>query len=138
MNLLLKSNTVQQSTPVLNKTDGVKTVTVDVLSGAAEAGCVLVFVTQSNKCCVHQALGSRLTRKSYVTSDLCGNTGYKYFVSDYTSFRPQNIVCPFSRFRSDCVHLYLSHIVYIGQSSQTSNILHIIATSPGSLRGADP
>ena len=71
MNLLLTSSTVQQSTPVLNKRDSVKTVTVDVLSGAVEAGCVrgsgsvrcvscviLVFVTHSNKCCAHK--GSNL------------------------------------------------------------------------------
>jgi len=62
-------NTGRQSTPVLNKRDGLKTVTVDVSSGVAEVGCVrgsgsvrcvscviLVFVTQSNKCCVYQAL----------------------------------------------------------------------------------
>jgi len=36
MNLLLTSSTVQQSTPVLNKRDGVKTVTVYVLSGVVE------------------------------------------------------------------------------------------------------
>ena len=65
MNFLLTSSTVQQSTPVLNKRDGLTTKMVDVLSGVVEARnvrgnspirCVprviLVFVTQFNKCCV--------------------------------------------------------------------------------------
>jgi hypothetical protein len=69
MDLLLTSSTVQQSTPVLNKRDDLKTETVDVLSGVVEARnvrgsspirCVprviLVFITQVNKCCVYQAL----------------------------------------------------------------------------------
>ena len=69
MDLLLTSSTVQQSTPVFNKRDGLKTETVDVLSGVVEARnvrgsspimcvpCVIfVFVTQFNKCCVYQAL----------------------------------------------------------------------------------
>jgi len=37
MNLLLTSSTVQRSTQVLNKRDGLNTVTVDVLSGVVEA-----------------------------------------------------------------------------------------------------
>ena len=61
MNLLLTSSTAQQSTPVVNKRDGLKTVTVDVLSGVVEArnvrgnspirrvACViLVFVRLTN------------------------------------------------------------------------------------------
>jgi len=37
MNLLLTSSTVQQSTQVLNKRDGLNTVTVDDLFGVVEA-----------------------------------------------------------------------------------------------------
>jgi len=40
MNLLLTFSTVRQSTPVFDKRDDLKIVTVDVLSGVAEAGCV--------------------------------------------------------------------------------------------------
>jgi len=65
MNLPLTSSTAQQS--VLNKRDRLKTITVDVLSGVAEAGCVrashpkcmpcdiLAFdvpMSKSNDCCV--------------------------------------------------------------------------------------
>ena len=69
MNLLLTSSAVEQSTPVLNKRDDLKTEMVDVLCGVVEARnvrgsssirCVprviLVFVIQFNKCCVYQAL----------------------------------------------------------------------------------
>ena len=100
MKLPLTSSTAQQSTPILNKRDSLKTESVDVLSGLVKAKnarrsspivpCViLVFFAHINKCCVYQALAPECYASTMCIFILAYCLHWTAFTNFQNTTRPQ-------------------------------------------------